>query len=45
MPATGPSSQSRIAFNFTELSTRKLLFGATLTCVLLWAVIAATVGI
>lgn len=45
MPSIGPTGRIRSAFNFTELSTLKLLIGVGLVCAGLWAVIATTVGI
>lgn len=38
------SARIRSEFNFTELSTFKLLLGVGVTCAGLWAVIASTVG-
>ncbi len=44
MPSIDPTDQFRSEFNFTELSTRRLLIGAACACAVLWAVIATTVG-
>ena len=45
MPSIDPSGRVRSEFNFTELSTLRLLVGVGCTCVALWAVIATTVGV
>ena len=45
MPSIDLSGRIRPEFNFTELSTLRLLIGAGCTCAALWAVIATTVGI
>ncbi len=45
MPSNTSSDSVRPPFNFTEISTRRLLIGVGLTCAVLWAVIAATVSL
>jgi len=43
MPSSAIQGRTRSRFNFTEISTARLLFGVSATCALLWAIIASTV--
>jgi len=43
MPSSAISGRTRPRFNFTEISTARLLIGAGATCALLWTIIATTV--
>ena len=43
MPSSAISGLTRPRFNFTEISTARLLIAAGATCALLWMVIATTV--
>ena len=45
LPSIGSSVRFRSKLNFTALSTFRLLLCVGLTCAVLWAVIATTIGI
>jgi hypothetical protein len=43
MPSSAIHGRTRPRFNFTEISTYRLLIGVSATCAVLWAIIASTV--
>ncbi len=44
MYSSAISGRARSGFNFTELSTARLLLGVGATCAMLWAIIVSTVA-